>query len=131
VPTELAKWVKATDPRTGQRVSFPGLVRRRAAEGALWLADAAGDPFRGSADMPQRVVADDPRSQRRVNARAGLRLRSGPGLEHEVLRVLPFGTRLFVERQIGEWCAADLEGDGAVDGYVHGDFLDAAQDSIA
>ena len=46
VPTELGRWVKATDPRTGRKVSVPGLVRRRAAEGELWLGDAADDPFR-------------------------------------------------------------------------------------
>lgn len=38
VPRELAKWVKARDPRTGQRVTLRGLVRRRAAEAALWSA---------------------------------------------------------------------------------------------
>lgn len=130
-PTELAKWVKALDPRTGQRVPLPGLVRRRAAEGELWLSDASDDPFRGSTDMPQRVVADDTRPLRRVNARDGLRLRSGPGLEHTVARLLPFGTRLYVEREIGAWAAADLEGDGAVDGYVYREFLEPLPDSTA
>jgi len=123
VPTELAKWVKATDPRTGQKVSLPGLVRRRAAEGELWLGDSAADPFRASTDMPQRVEADEPRRAYRVTARGGLRLRGGPGLQHEVLRLLPFGTQLYVERQVDGWAAADLEGDGAVDGYVFGEFL--------
>ena len=131
VPTELAKWVKALDPRTGQRVPLPGLVRRRATEGELWLADVADDPFRGSLDMPQRVLADDTRPLCRVTARAGLRLRSGPGLEHEVTRVLPFGTRLYVEREVGVWSAADLEGDGAVDGYVYREFLEPARDHAA
>ena len=55
VPSELAKWVKATDPNTGRKVSLAGLVRRRAAEGELWLRDAADDAFRASPDMPQRV----------------------------------------------------------------------------
>jgi lysozyme len=49
--------------------------------------------------MPQRVVADDMRPLRRVNARDGLRLRSGPGLDHAVKRLLPLGTRLYVERE--------------------------------
>lgn len=131
VPTELAKWVKALDPRTGQRVPLPGLVRRRAAEGELWLSDATDDPFRASPDMPQRVVADDTRPLCRVSARDGLRLRSGPGLEHAVTRLLPFGTRLYIERAVDTWVAADLEGDGAVDGYVFRDFLEPVPDGTA
>jgi hypothetical protein len=61
-----------------------------------------------------------------VTARSGRRLRGGPGLEHEVLRLLPFGTRLYVERQVDGWSAADLEGDDAVDGYVYSAFLKQA-----
>lgn len=38
VPAELAKWVKARDPRTGQKNVLNGLVRRRAAEAELWQA---------------------------------------------------------------------------------------------
>lgn len=124
VPSELARWVKAVDPRSGARVPLAGLVRRRAAEGELWLRDGADDPFRGSADMPQHVDADDARTSRRVMARDGLRLRSGPGLAHAVLRVLPFGTTLFCEREIDGWVAVDLEGDGAIDGFVSTAFLD-------
>ncbi|MEY3881461.1 MAG: hypothetical protein RIQ94_2257 [Pseudomonadota bacterium] len=37
VPPELAKWVKATDPKTRQKITLSGLIKRRAAEGALWL----------------------------------------------------------------------------------------------
>ncbi len=32
VPSERAKWVKATDPNTGRKVSVAGLVRRRERE---------------------------------------------------------------------------------------------------
>ncbi len=127
VPSELAKWVKATDPNTGRKVSLAGLVRRRAAEGELWLREAGDDAFRASPDMPQRVQADEQRATSRVNARSGLRLRSGPGLEHEVLRLLPLGTEVFVEREINGWAAVDLEGDGAIDGFVALEFLAAAQ----
>jgi lysozyme len=69
VPSELAKWVKATDPNTGRKVSLAGLVRRRAAEGELWLCEAGDDAFRASPDMPQRVEADERRATSRVNAR--------------------------------------------------------------
>ena len=41
VPSELARWVKATDPKTGQKRPLPGLVRRRAAEAALWQSGHA------------------------------------------------------------------------------------------
>lgn len=123
VPSELARWVKATDPRSGRKLTLPGLVRRRAAEGELWLSDGGDDAFRVSGDMPQSVQADQARFAYRVTARSGLRLRAGPGLEHEVLRLLPFGTRLYVERQVDGWSAADLEGDDAVDGYVYSAFL--------
>lgn len=101
-------------------------MRRRAAEGELWLSDDGGDAFRVSGDMPQRVQADQTRSACQVTARSGLRLRGGPGLEHEVLRLLPFGTRLYVERQVDGWSAADFEGDDAVDGYVYSAFLKQA-----
>ncbi len=36
VPTEMNKWVHRRDPRTRQQVVDPGLVNRRAAEGALF-----------------------------------------------------------------------------------------------
>lgn len=50
VAVELPKWRKATDRRTGRKVVMPGLVRRRAAEVALWLKDAPPLPARS---MPQ------------------------------------------------------------------------------
>ena len=123
VPSELARWDKATHPGSGRKVSLPGLVRRRAAEGDLWLQGSVDDPFRASTDMPQHVQTDDTRVASRVLARDGLRLRSGPGLEHAVLRVLPCGTALFVEREINGWLAVDLEGDGAIDGFVSAAFV--------
>ncbi len=73
--------------------------------------------------MPQRIEADEQRTASRVNVRAGLRLRSGPGLEHEVLRLLPLGTALFALREINGWAAVDLEGDGAIDGFLSQAFL--------
>lgn len=36
VPSELQKWVKGTDPRTGKKITLSGLVNRRAAEAGLW-----------------------------------------------------------------------------------------------
>ena len=36
VPTEMMRWTKARDPRTGVLVTINGLVRRRNAEAKLW-----------------------------------------------------------------------------------------------
>jgi hypothetical protein len=59
----------------------------------------------------------------RVNARAGLRLRSGPGTEFDSVKLLPFGTQVFVTKTVGSWTMVDLEGDGAADGFVSGAYL--------
>jgi uncharacterized protein (TIGR02594 family) len=58
-----------------------------------------------------------------VTARAGLRLRAGPGATFEAQRTLPLGSLVEAKRQIGEWIEVDLEGDGATDGYMHAGFL--------
>lgn len=59
VPSEMARWVKATDPATGKKRVLKGLQRRRAAEGELWLSDN-DDTFVNSMGMPQAVsTADD------------------------------------------------------------------------
>ena len=123
VPSELAKWVKATDPRTGQRISLPGLVKRRAAEGVLWLKREDNDAFANSTEMPQSVQADDERHIYSVIAREGLRLRAGAGVQFDVLQLVPFGTRIYVQREKDNWAAVDLQGDGAVDGWMNLDFL--------
>ena len=55
VPSEMARWVKAKDPKTGEKKTLAGLVRRRAAEGELWLS-AEKDTFVHSFAMPQAVT---------------------------------------------------------------------------
>ena len=44
VPSELSRWVKATDPKTGKKRSLDGLVKRRAAEGELFLKSMDAQP---------------------------------------------------------------------------------------
>ena len=44
VPSELSRWVKATDPKTGKKRSLAGLVKRRAAEGELFLKSMDAQP---------------------------------------------------------------------------------------
>lgn len=121
VPSELCKWVKATDPSTGNKVSLPGLVVRRAAEGQLWLT--SNDPFINSSDMPQKIAADDHRTSYLVSARNGLRVRAGAGSNFEVVRELPLDSRVYVIKEKDGWAAVDVEGDGAIDGWVAMDFL--------
>lgn len=65
-----------------------------------------------------------------VNARDGLNLRSGPGTDFKILRLLPFGTLLVILRLDGssqEWAQVDLDKDGSTDGYVFKSFLKQIQ----
>jgi hypothetical protein len=59
----------------------------------------------------------------KVNARSGLNVRSGPGLEFNVIDRLPFGIEVFIGTRQNDWVAVDLQGDGAIDGFVFGSFL--------
>jgi len=127
VPSELAKWVKAADPKTGKKITLPGLVKRRAAEGVLWLQTDSEDPFLTSSNMPQRVHAEDPLISYTIIARDGLRLRSGAGAGFDILQLLPKDTEVFVIKEKDGWAAIDLEGDGAIDGWVSQDFLKPRQ----
>jgi hypothetical protein len=58
-----------------------------------------------------------------VTARPGLRLRAGPGTNFDVIQMVPFGTRLFKLKAVGDWTMVDLGGDGASDGFVNTHFL--------
>jgi hypothetical protein len=58
-----------------------------------------------------------------VVARPGLRLRSGPGTDFDVIRLIPFGTQVHPVKTVGSWTQVDLLGDAAADGFVHSSFL--------
>jgi hypothetical protein len=64
-------------------------------------------------------------NQRQVTARSGLNLRTGPGIEFDVLLTIPNGEPVIVISDGGssQWVQVDLEGDGKIDGYVHAGFL--------
>lgn len=66
-----------------------------------------------------------------VNARGGLRMRSGPGRDFPIIKLLALGSALVVLKHEGEWAQVDLEGDGVADGFVHGSFLKPASDDSA
>jgi len=125
VPTELYRWVKATDPATGKKRTLAGLVRRRSAEGELWLAP---DESVVGADelMPQCIESPVEPDCYRVNARNGLHLRAGPGLEFDSLKSLALGQQLYLTQYQGDWAEVDLDGDGFVDGWVFATYLQTA-----
>lgn len=58
-----------------------------------------------------------------VNARSGLRLRSGPSVQFGIIDTLPFGTIVFAGKVEDGWARVDLEGDGLYDGYMHVSYL--------
>ncbi len=58
-----------------------------------------------------------------VNARGGLNLRRGPGVQFEVARTLVFGTIVHGMSQVEGWTLVDIEGDGQADGYLSTGFL--------
>lgn len=127
VPVELSKWVKAKNPKTGLKVTLPGLVKRRAAEGDLWLkktsTDKTYDPFIDSEDMPQAVFADDEKITYAVNAASGLKMREGAGPSFDVLQVIPCNTLVDVIKEKDGWAAIDISGDETIDGWVYADYL--------
>jgi len=124
VPAELSKWVKATDPRSKEKITLPGLVKRRAAEGVLWLTDnGSTSALTASDDMVQSVESDDSHARFQVIARGGLKVRAGAGLEFAVTQMLAEHTIVHVIKEKNDWAAIDLEGDGLIDGWVSLDFL--------
>ena len=125
VPTELSRWVKASDPATGRRRTLAGLVGRRAAEGELWLADDGAAPSEDQLAMAQCIEPPVEPDCYQVNARNGLRLRGGPGLEFDTIKSLAMGQQLYLTQYQGDWAEVDLDGDGFVDGWVFATYLQA------
>jgi hypothetical protein len=58
-----------------------------------------------------------------VNASNGLRLRGGPGVNFDVLNVLPAAATVTILHQDGDWAQVDTTGDGRSDGYVFAAYL--------
>ncbi|PHR84160.1 MAG: lysozyme [Colwellia sp.] len=125
VPSELSRWVKATDPSTGKKRSLAGLVKRRAAEGTLFLKQENEVKDSLSDKMPQKVDADPEMviEQYNINARSGLRMRTGAGAEFDILAVLPLNKIVSIGKEIDHWVEVDLECDGVIDGWVYKSYL--------
>jgi len=73
--------------------------------------------------MPKLATTTLVSTLMKVNARRGLRLRSGPGLEFDASRTLPLGTSVRPLRTVGPWTLVDLQSDGVADGFVSSAFL--------
>jgi hypothetical protein len=100
-------------------------------EAPAWLASAARRGWNSPSPIPPSQA--DP-SMFTINARDGLNLRSGPGVDFSIIRLLPLETTVSVLRLDGpnqEWAQIDLDGDGVADGYVFKTFLKPSQPVIA
>jgi lysozyme len=126
VPSELSRWVKATDPSTGKKRSLAGLVKRRAAEGALFLKPIDENNESAPEQMPQKIETEPEMlvEQYKVNARSGLRMRAGGGAEFEILATLPLHKILTIGKETEHWVEVDLESDGVIDGWVYKSYLE-------
>jgi hypothetical protein len=85
------------------------------------VAEAGCGDF--SLELPETLAVNPSAPRFRVNARSGLLLRKGPGIEFDRIRSLPAGTELNVLNRSGDWVQVDLQGDGLADGYSHAGFL--------
>jgi len=79
-----------------------------------------GDFFLETPSEHETIISGAPLA---VIARDGLRLRSGPGTEFNVLRLIPNGTKVHPIKAVGDWTMVDLVGDLAADGFVNTHFL--------
>ena len=61
-----------------------------------------------------------------VIARDGLRLRSGPGTDFDVLQLLPFDMKVIGLKKYNNWMMVSINNDNIADGYVYGSFLKSA-----
>jgi uncharacterized protein YgiM (DUF1202 family) len=95
-------------------VDFNEVNPNRAGIGAFTVLDD------GPADGPAGQVGE----RYIVVARAGLRLREGPGTQFDVVGGLRHGQLVFVTSIADGWVRVDVEGDGLVDGFASAGFLE-------
>lgn len=111
MPTTIAGVKGDPDVINPDQADFGSFMLDLAAHGPAAPPD---DLFGGTADTGNMF---------KVAASAGLRVRSGPGVEFDVASVLPVGTRVKVLSRSGDWAKIDATGDGNADGFVHSAFL--------
>jgi hypothetical protein len=73
--------------------------------------------------VPGTTMASTVSVPLRVNARSGLRLRTGPGTDFDFERILPLGTLVHPIKKVDAWMQVDLQGDGVADGFVSSAYL--------
>ncbi|MGO4549529.1 M15 family metallopeptidase [Lysobacter sp. 2RAF19] len=76
-------------------------------------------------DTPASVAPAQPAilDRQEVIARSGLRLRSGPSADSDVIRVVPAGTQVNVLARQDGWALVDFLGDSLADGFMSAAFL--------
>ncbi|MFT3734372.1 MAG: TIGR02594 family protein [Rhodocyclaceae bacterium] len=82
-----------------------------------------GDADAAPGDTPAVVASASPKVLMEVRARDGLKLRPTASTEFPAKLSLPFGSIVSALSRNGDWVLVDLDGDGASDGFMHGDFL--------
>jgi hypothetical protein len=75
-------------------------------------------------DTPEHALIVPGAERFRVVARAGLRLREGPGPQFDIIGGLPFGQVVFVVSISDGWARVDIEGDGRIDGFASAGFIE-------
>lgn len=107
------------DPNSIMCYQLPGEIMKDG------IAVPGGSDINDSDYAFAAVIYPKTPSRRRfqVNARSGLRLRSGPGLEFEAIQTMPLNTEVFGGNERNGWIAIDLQGDGAMDGWAYSSFL--------
>ena len=71
------------------------------------------------------AATGQPHGLKFVNARSGVRLRAGPGVDFAVLSLLPYATSVKPWGFTDDWTLVDLQGVGASDGYISTGYLDS------
>jgi hypothetical protein len=98
----------------------------RSANAPQWLRDAAEAGWAAPGPIAGGAATVLALGRYVVIARAGLKLRGGPGTTFESEHTLSLGTELNVvevDSHDPSWARVDLEGDGLLDGYVFASFL--------
>jgi len=118
---EFRNWTKARDPKTGKRVVLNGLVRRRKAEAAMFVADLPG-----SDQMPQAATQTRPINKETVAVVASTIGAAGTHVGYQTATPAPavdvkkhlekaqeVRTQVETAKDLGTWAKASLSGDGA------------------
>ena len=107
------------DPRSIMCYQLPAEIMRDG------IAVPGGSDIDDSDYAFAALIYPKPLNSRRlqVTARNGLRLRTGPGLEFDVVQTMSLNTQVFGGDERDGFVEVDLQGDGAIDGWASSSFL--------